>query len=250
MRAVLHGRIGGRPAVAVIGVWDPLLSAHRELLAELCAHAAGRGMASLAIALDPDPVRFLWGTPDLPVYTDLATRVQQLLACGLDGVLHVHFAARDIEAGAADLFAVADRHVSLAELWLGSRQSLGRMEAGNFTTIERLATERGVRLNILPFRRLETRAVRECLRAGRVAEAATLVGQPPIQRRPRSGALRLAAWWPGLYRAVPVRHPACAADGEPLTLRLVKEARRLPRLEWPDPGIEYLAFVGGPGDEQ
>ena len=246
MKAHLHGCITG-PAVAVIGVWDPLLPAHRELLERLCSHARQTSQSALAITIDPDPVQYLWGPCDLPVYHDVHVRSQQMLRCGLDGVLRVRFARRDIDATAADFFAALDPLVRIAELWLGARQTLGRLEGGNFDAITRLAEARQMCVRRLPPQRLEARQVRDLLRTGHLEEAARVVGAPPIHRRPESGKLRLA-WRPGLYQALPLPSPDAALEGVPLTLPLRVRPRARPVLDWPGPHVPYLAFVSGPED--
>jgi hypothetical protein len=60
MRAALFG-CGGRPALAVIGSWDPFVRAHRRLMRELSRRARLRSLTSLAIVLDPHPARFIHG---------------------------------------------------------------------------------------------------------------------------------------------------------------------------------------------
>ena len=246
MRATLHGHVSG-PAVAVIGVWDPMLPAHTTLFEELRCYARERGLTALAVAIDPDPVRYLSGESELPVYDDAATRIRRILACGIDAVLRVRFCERDIDRGAADLLRVADPFIRIAELWLGARQTLGRMEAGNFATVDRLAAERQMRVLRLPERRLETRDVRRLLQSGRLAEAAGLVGRPPVWSRPRSGRLRLA-WCPGPYRAFPIDDPAGGMVGSPLDVELIPDPTGVHSLPWPARRAKYLAFVLGPHD--
>jgi riboflavin kinase/FMN adenylyltransferase len=248
VKACLYGQIDG-PAVAAIGVWDPLLPAHKDLFAQIRASAREWSLPTVAIAIDPDPVRYLWGPSDVPVYNSAAVRIERIRGCGMDAVLQVRFVKRDIDATAADFFAVVDQYARIAELWLGARQSLGRCEGGSFAAITELAAQRGMQVKRLPFQRLDSRKVRDLLQAGRLAEAARIVGHPPVQSRPASGRLRLA-WRPGLYQALPPpnSHPA-AAGGELLTLELKKQPRQLPFLDWPDPRIEYLTFVCGPCDD-
>lgn len=246
MRARLFGRIT-RPAVCVIGVWDPILLPHKQLYQSLNQYARSNSLCSLAIAIDPDPVRYLHGAAECPVYNDVYTRISQILACGLDGVLRVRFVAGDIDRSAVDLFTVVDQCVEIGELWLGARQSLGRLERGNLAAIMRIADGRRLRVTRLPYQPLGTRLVRQLLKSGHVIDASRLVGQPPIRAHPRSGMLRLA-WCPGTYKAVPMQRLDESREKSHLDLHLVPQTVGAPRLSWPDKKIRYLAFVSGPGD--
>lgn len=246
MNARLHGRLD-RPAVAVVGVWDPVFPAHRRLFEELRDEAHERSLAALAILLDPAPPALLHGPRRFPVYDEVAERIAMLRACGVDGVLRVRFRKADVFAGAADLLAVVEPHARLAELWLGAQQTLGRLDAGSYDTAERLTRERGVTLRRLPFGRVRPGSVVDLLAAGRLGEAATLVGRPPVRHRPRAERLRLE-WCPGRYRVVALGRNDDGAAGSPFEVDVAKAARGLPLLAWPDRAIERLAFVAGPGD--
>jgi FAD synthetase len=247
VEAVLHG---GPPCavVAAVGVWDPLQSPHKELFARLRAHGRPRGLKAAAVVLDPDPVRFLWGPAELPVYDDIHTRVHLLLSSGLDRVVLVRFRRRDLYADAADLLSAVRGCVQLEELWLGARQTLGRGDGNSFEAIVELGARLGVAVERLAFTRLATHDVRDLLAAGRIGEAAKTVGRPPIRSRPRTGTLRLA-WRPGTYTAAPLEDLDSLRRGIPIRLRLHEDASRLPKLDWPSSAIRHLAFVAGPADE-
>jgi hypothetical protein len=246
MRGTLFGRLS-RPAVAVVGVWDPLMDAHEEMLVELRREASLSGRSSLVIAIDPDPAQHLYGAAACPVYNDLPTRVERLLGLGVDGVLVVDFGPADLEAGARELLDVIQPWTSIAELWLGARQSLGRMERGNALTIEALAAERGFRVRRLPTRQLGTAEVRELLRAGRIRDAMALGLLPPMRKRPASNRLSMS-WREGSYDAVPLAEARPIAGKASLQVELTSKASELAELYWPSDEIEYLAFVAGPGD--
>jgi FAD synthase len=248
LEAVLEGGDACR-IVAAVGVWDPLLPAHEDLFRQLRSHAQQHGLAAAAIVLDPDPVRFLWGAAEVPVYNDIQTRVRLLLSSDLDRVVMVRFRRRDLFSGADDLFSAVLGCVQLEELWLGARQTLGRGDGNSFEAIVELGRPLGVVVKRRAFARLETQDVRELLAAGRLREAAQAVGRPPIRSRPRSGRLRLA-WRPGLYQAAQLAGLEAEAGAKPIRVRLAADGNRLPKLEWPDPAIRRLAFVAGPGDRR
>lgn len=246
MRARLFGQIT-RPAVAAIGVWDPVLKVHRDLYASLTSYARRSAFSSLVIAIDPDPARYFRGVSECPVYNDVHMRMSLILSCGLDGVLCVRFVSKDIHRTAAEFFSTLDRHVQIGELWLGAQQTLGRLQGGTLAAIMKAAEERRINLSHLPAVRLDTGSVRKLLKEGRIKDASSLVGHPPMRSRPRSGTLRLA-WLPGIYQAAQMVSPDATPERSLLKLCVVPQAKGVPRVSWPDKGIRYLAFISGPGD--
>jgi FAD synthase len=246
VRATLHGRIRG-PGAVVVGSWDPFVRAHQRLIEQLASHARQTALASVVVLIDPPPPLFVWGRHDWPIYDEVWTRMELVRRCGVDAILLVHFTRADVDAGAAEFFALLDAHLTVAELWLGTYQTLGSVPRGATAAIDELAGERGIHLVRLPPLRLETEDVRRLLAAGRVREASRVVGRVPVRRRPRSLTVRLA-WQPGVYSVVPLARPMAAAEGRPFAVELATQSQGLPALHWPERTIRYLAFVAGPGD--
>jgi FAD synthase len=249
MRATMYGAAAG-PSIAVAGVWDPLAPSHRELFEQLHCRARRNSLSSLVIVIDPDPARLLQGDAQWPVYNDLQTRVRLLLASGIDGVLHLHFARNDLSFGAREFFSLVTAHVALKEFWLGARQSLGRGPAGSQETIMEITRQYGIPVQHLP--RLQPTGapydIRKSLAGGRVAEIARLVGHPPMRGRPRSGIVRLA-WQPGCYGVQALDSLTMHPTGPRMEAELVPARRGLSTLQWPDRSVKYLAFMKGPADQ-
>src|SRR5215207_2655651 len=246
MRATLHGRVDGS-SVVIVGSWDPFLPAHRTMLEQLRSHARQRALASLAVMLDPSPAVFIWGRHDWAIFDDVRTRIELLLGCGIDGVLLIRLLRRDVAATAAEFFSTMLAQIDIAELWLGAHQTLGTGDHGRTEAIEDLAEDNGIELVRLPPLRRETEDVRQLLAAGRVREATQIVGRSPVRGQPRSLALRLA-WLPGRYQAIPLDRPTAPPEQPSLIVELVPQAKGLPRLQWPDREVRYLAFAAGPAD--
>ncbi len=135
-------------------------------------------------------------------------------------------------------------------------QSLGTGDLGNQTTILQATTERGIHL-----RKLETPAAAVFgnpkfeLSEGRVRTATSILGRPPIWKKPKSNKLVLS-WLPGRYQAIALQDPTASIDGEILEFELEAlpktssqpGAKALSKLTWFDPKIRWLAFVSGPND--
>jgi FAD synthase len=243
MKSILYGDLA-RPAVAVVGVWDPFLREHDELFRSLHAHARESGRSSLAIVLSPDPAMFLHGPERWPVYDDLRVRIKLMLRSGIDAVLHARFTSRDVGAGAMQFLECVHGVAPIEALWLGWRQTLGNGPHGDADAVA-LATERlGIEVTRLPAARVRNtaRMARRCLIDGDLAGAIDAVGRPPVRSRPSAGRLRLA-WCPGTYHAVPLTDACADPWGTPIPVRLTADGPGLPSLRWPDGGAAFLAFV-------
>jgi FAD synthase len=237
--------------MVVVGVWDPFLSSHRELLQGLRDRATQDARSSLAVIIDPAPGTLgyrRYGASGWPVYDSIMSRIRLMLGCGLDAVLLMRFRKRDYTATAAEFLEVVCSHVRIAELWIGARQQLGPGPRGWHPAIAEHANAHAMRLTILPEPPLPTYDVRSFLASGRLADAIAVVGRPPVWERPRSGELRLA-WQPGTYRAVPLEHPDAVGTAPVITLSLAPRSGGPGHLNWPCRRIKYLAFVSGPRDQ-
>ena len=251
MKAILHGAVE-RPAVAVVGVWDPFVASHRELMCALCDHARACQCAAVAVLIDPPPgtvshVRFRYGTAGWPVYDSVMARVHRIRECGVDAVLRISFAPRDYTGSAARFLDLVGAQVSLAEIWLGALQHLGPGENGSGAAVARYAAAHGLTLTMLPLPPVGGYDVRALLASGRLHDAAAIVGHPPTWSRPPSGTLRLA-WAPGDYQVVSWRPGGVAAAQNTQIVRLAAVRGGPARLEWPDAHIPFLPFVAGPAD--
>jgi hypothetical protein len=253
VRGAKHGRVS-RPAVAVVGVWDPFLPSHASMLAGLRDHAVTAGLASVAVLIDPAPgavsgFAARYGAAGWPVYDSVPARVGLMRHLGLDAVLCMRFRQRDFKATAAEFLDAVQARVKLEELWLGAMQLLGPGDQGGPQAVAHYADRHGLRLTMLPRAPVGTYDVRSLLASGRVRDAAGVVGRPPIWRRPPSGALRLS-WGPGPYRAVALDRPEAPLDGAELEVVLTARRNGPPTLAWPRPDIRYLAFTSGPADSE
>lgn len=247
----MHAKLFGadtQPAVAVIGVWDPLLPAHHDLFARLRDHARANGLTALVILLDPPPVSLQQGITEWPVYTDTPTRIRQILSSGVDAVLRVHLSKDDIWATAAMFLQLVSSVIPLRELWLGPRQTLGHGPGGRFKASIKAAEMLGVHVHILPPVRLASTDVRGLLKAGSIQEAISVVGHMPLRSRPRVGQVLRFCWPSGLYWVAAVEDATGQPSGRPMDVWLTPIGDGLCALEWPDRRIKYLAFVSGPGD--
>jgi hypothetical protein len=236
-------------AVTAIGVWNPLFPQHYDLLERLKKRARELQCSSVVVLLDPDPVTLVHGSAHWPIYNDPAVSIQSLLAAGVDAVLRIKLSEHNLDSGAAELFEVLYKHISIKECWLGSRQTLGRGAKGDFSAIDAVAE----RYNII-FVRISGSTgpalqwhLRQLLVSGCLMPAINAVCKPPIWSRPRSGITRVA-WGAGVYRAAQVPDISSLKCISPLTVELLAGSDGLSYFRWPKMEAQYLAFLSGPND--
>lgn len=241
------------PALAVIGTWDPLLDAHKELFRALVRRGGKAGLTPVVIILFPSPARLLNPDPDICLeYTDLRARVALIRECAAVQVVTVRMTTRDLDASTRSFFDLISSQIRLRELWLGANQSLGRCKQGSAAAISALARKRKIllrRLEVSKASKLGGMALR-CLEEGRLREAIKCSGSPAIWRRPRSGVLRLN-WPPGNYIAIPMIRPSLppVSGLTPILVKIVP-AMKGGMLEWPARDVEWLSFLAGPADRR
>lgn len=248
MRLIVHGAVP-TPAVAVLGTWDPLLATHAELLTQLVAHARATGATPMALMLDPPPQVLIRGAHKLPLFDDAPTRIAQLQRY-VAAVGQVMFEPGDTSRGADEFLAMVGSAVPLGEFWLRPEQTIGPGAGGGLAAIIVSTRRRGVRLTRVraPSSREGSAQVRAALAAGSPAAAAHVVGRWPGLRRPADGRTRMA-WAPGRYRFVRGADAWTPADpdaAETLDLRATDDG--MAELRWPDPALDALQMVWGPGD--
>jgi hypothetical protein len=246
---VLYGKVN-RPAVIMVGVWDPLAVEHQELLSELATYAHAHNLCAVTILLDPAPPQFLLNDP-WPVYEPPLVRIERMHRLGIDGTVVVSFTPYHLATSAAIFLANVSRHFTIAELWLGARQIFGKREPGSLEAILEVGRTSGFDVRQLD-RETDLRRkglqVRLRLASGCVAAAREIVGHTPIYVRSGEDAHRLA-WAPGVYQVQMLdsleMNPHFIRS---MPLLLIKETNGYSRFAWPDPHAPYLAFLQGPHD--
>jgi FAD synthase len=234
-------------AVAIIGGWDPLLTVHFDVFNSMQDRAKASDRSSLVVMLEPNPILYVQGASNWPVYNDLGWRVKLILDAGIDTVATVHCDETVLEKGIRDLLLSLQPHARITELWLGASQTLGRGDLGNATAIARVTRELGIELSRLGYALdsfLGSHARRFVL-AGKLASAIELVQRPPTFARPAGDRLRLA-WPAGRYRALPVDAAGRQID-EAIAVELISNDDGFAYATWPREA-DNLQFVTGPDD--
>lgn len=239
----------------MVGTWDPVVDAHRELFQRLGRRGKRAKLLPLVIIIHPSPARLVNPDPSICLeYSDIKSRIALIQECARVNVLVVHFKKRDLDASFSAFLHLVGSHSHLRELWLGASQSLGRGQQGSDVAIRDYTRKHNILLKRLPYVQ-RSRVGGEALRLigeGKVRDATKSAGHAPIWARPRSGVLHVS-WPPGEYLVIPVVKPSFTAGPAtgviPLRLSTTITGRRQ-RLDWPRRDVEWLAFLAGPADKK
>lgn len=167
-----------------VGVFDGLHLGHRAILDRALARASARGGSCVVVSFDPHPdvvlSKSFQATPPL---TPHAERRQLLTAMGVDLYEVIPF-TRELAALEPEDFV--ERYLmhpfGMRDMVVGQNFALGRGRSGDVHRLTEIGRARGFEVEAVPLLELDGAPVsstrlRELLSAGRVAEAARLLGR-------------------------------------------------------------------------
>jgi riboflavin kinase / FMN adenylyltransferase len=172
------------PVVATIGNFDGVHRGHRWVIAEVIARAKALGIGSLAITFDPHPARVLRPQLAQPLITPLPEKLRLLAATGIDAALILPFDERFSHLTARDFAEqVLQRAVHATEVHEGENFRFGYQAEAGIDGLEQLGRELGFSVRVYTPRSLRghivsSSRIRQCITAGDVRSARTLLGRP------------------------------------------------------------------------
>jgi riboflavin kinase/FMN adenylyltransferase len=173
-----------RQPVLALGNFDGLHLGHRTIVDRVVRSAAERAATPVVLTFDPHPARIIrpHAAPRLLMTT--AQKVDVLGQLGVQGVAIVRFTG-DVAAWDPETFVrlVLGGWLGVAEVWVGADFVFGHDRAGNLSTLRHLGSRYGFRAEAIePVRYKEfvvsSSRARQLIAAGRVEEAAALLGRP------------------------------------------------------------------------
>ncbi len=229
------------PLFLVVGVFDGLHLGHQYLLRHLVAEAAAREAKAAVVTFDHHPDEVLIGAAP-PLLIDPEERLERLAAAQVAVTIVQHFDAA-LRRTPYDAFVDRIRaRVGLAGFLMTPDAAFGFERRGTPDALAELGARDGFDVVVVPPFDLDGRAVRssdirEMIGAGRLGEAAALLGRPftltgSVSDGDLSFAMPMALPPPGTYRAasggaettVEIRdgavHPRDVPAGDRVTLAL------------------------------
>lgn len=173
-----------RHAVVTIGNYDGIHLGQRQVLERVVGEARRGGHPAMVIGFDPHPLRVLAPERAPALLTTLRQRERLLEEIGIDLLLLLPF-TRELAALPAERFVeeiLVDR-LAVRSVLVGSRFTFGHDRQGDLALLARLGERAGFRATGVPELELEgapvsATRIRAALAAGRVDEAARLLGRP------------------------------------------------------------------------
>jgi riboflavin kinase/FMN adenylyltransferase len=166
-----------------IGSFDGIHLGHRALIQAVVANAREEGMPSVVITFYPHPSVVLRGRAPAFYITTPEERAALLAELGVEVVITQHFDHALAAVTADEFLDRLSTHLKFRDLWVGEDFALGHRRQGNVVFLEQAGARRGFRLHVLPpvlvgGEVVSSTRVREALRSGDVARAATYLGRP------------------------------------------------------------------------
>jgi riboflavin kinase/FMN adenylyltransferase len=170
-------------SVLTIGSFDGVHRGHQALVREMVDDARQMGIPAVVLTFFPHPSVVLRGRrPSFYIMTP-DEKAAALTALGVDTVVTQPFDQALAHISAGDFLARLRQHLGFKGLWVGEDFALGHRREGNRLFLEAAGREQGFALHVVsPFlmggEAVSSTRVREALRSGDVARAASYLGRP------------------------------------------------------------------------
>jgi len=166
-----------------IGSFDGVHLGHRALIRALVESARAEGVPAVVVTFYPHPSVVLRGRAPAFYITTPEERAALLDEAGVDMVITQRFDHDLAEVTADEFLDQLTHHLHFRDLWVGEDFALGYRRQGNVVFLEQAAARRGFRLHVMPpvlvgGEVVGSTRVREALRSGDVARAASYLGRP------------------------------------------------------------------------
>jgi len=171
-------------AVVAIGNFDGVHRGHRAVIAAAVDRAMAMDRPAVALTFEPHPRRLL--RPDEPMFrlSDETAKLRLLAATGLDGAMVLTFDAALAALSAEDFIArILLERLAVSGAAIGFDFHYGKDRGGSPDFLASEGRRYGFPVEIVPpledeGRAVSSSAIRAALAAGRVVEAAELLGNP------------------------------------------------------------------------
>lgn len=166
-----------------IGTFDGVHLGHQSILERLVKGARAQGAPAVVLTFHPHPAAVLRGRKGAFYLTSPEERAGLLAEVGVDVVITHPFTPEVASQTAQEFIRRLHLHLRMQHLCVGHDFALGRGREGNLQVLERLGTEYGYRLEMLPPVELQGKVVsssliRNGLADGDLEKVNRLLGRP------------------------------------------------------------------------
>ena len=173
--------IGSRPSVATIGFFDGVHRGHRYLIEQVCAVAAGRGLASSVVTFPVHPRKVMQPDFHPELLTTCEEKVRLLADTGIDYCVMLDFTPDLAQLSAQQFMTVLKEKYRIQALVVGHDHRFGHNRAEGFDDYVRYGRELGMEV-LLAYAysnkevTVSSSVIRHLLLEGNVSEAADCLG--------------------------------------------------------------------------
>jgi riboflavin kinase/FMN adenylyltransferase len=173
-----------RGAAVAIGNFDGVHRGHKAVIAAALSRARSLGKPAAALTFEPHPRAFF--NPNEPLFrlTDETAKLRLLAATGLDGAIVLTFDAALAKLSAEDFVQrVLVERLAISGAAIGFNFHFGANRAGSPEFVQTQGQRQGFAVDIVPplrdgDRPVSSGPIRAALAAGRLDDAAELLGYP------------------------------------------------------------------------
>ena len=174
------------PSVVTIGVFDGVHIGHQAIMSAVKRSALERGVKSVVITFDRNPIEIVDKNANIPYITILEQKLRLIEEQGIDMALVL-----PIEEGLVQMSAeafVADimrDKLAVVKAVVGSNFAFGKGRAGNARLLGLLAGEYGYELEVIqPVKcansTVSSTAIRKIISSGKIETASEMLGHPYV----------------------------------------------------------------------
>ena len=183
---VTHGTVkrGGGPVALTIGNFDGVHLGHRAMLARVAQQARALKLASCVLTFEPHPREFFAPAAAPARLSRVREKLEMIAEAGIERAHVLRFDAA-LAAMSAEKFIeeVLVRGLQARWLLVGRDFRFGARRAGDYAMLEAAAKRHGFEVEAMPDvkidnERVSSSGVRDALAAGRLKDAARLLGRP------------------------------------------------------------------------
>ena len=170
--------------VMTVGTFDGVHLGHQQILRRLTERAQERGLHSVLVTFDPHPLEVVRPEAAPPLLTAGAEKLEVLAESQLDYVVQLPFTPTLASYDPRQFVEhVLRARYQMRELLIGHDHGFGRGRAGDVAELQRLGTELGFDVAIVPpvvvdGAPISSTAIRRAVAAGDFAAAAGGLGRP------------------------------------------------------------------------
>ncbi|HZD89827.1 MAG TPA: bifunctional riboflavin kinase/FAD synthetase [Pseudolabrys sp.] len=171
-------------AVVAIGNFDGVHRGHRAVIGAAQARARALGRPAAALTFLPHPRQFFRPQDPLFLLSSLSDKMRLLAATGLDGAVVMTFDAVLAATPAEDFIGnILAGRLAIGGAAIGFDFHFGKNRTGSPAYLTEQGARRGFPVDVVPpledeGRPVSSGSIRQALAAGRVVEAAELLGYP------------------------------------------------------------------------